>query len=315
MFKKIFRYLLVVLLGAGIFYLGGTNYVKFGKDIDLKHPFSVFNINPQVDVDIDTPTVTVDTPDIDDPNVNIDIDNPNIDVDIDKPDIGINVEKPTIKATKITIEKQSVKLNKSGNAALLSLRKSITKEQADAVMLKIRISEIETNEKYNRDLFENPSRKYEYSGVKLTRNKYAWHISKWLIRNDDNDFIYKDPYTNLMLRDQSKIDYDHIIAAKYAWEHGAYKWSDTQKNNWSYNIVNGVDVSSSANRSKGAKGPSDWLPIENPEDYCWSYFVIASTNDISMTKNDFNVCKLQIYNCLDTKECIVEEINRTVLDE
>ena len=307
--KSIFRMLLVVLVGAGVFFIGGTNYLKFGNDIEFKNPLNVFDVNPTVEVetpnvDVDDPTINVDTPDIDNPNI-----------DIDKPDINIDVDKPSMKATKISIKKPGVKLNISGNAALLSLRKSITKEEADAAMMKIRISDVETNEKYDRDYFEKPTKKYEYNGQKLTRNKYAWNISKWLIRNDEGDFAYKDPYTNLIIRDQSKIDYDHIIAAKYAWEHGAYSWTDEQRNTWSYDISIGVDVSSSANRSKGAKGPSDWLPTGNPEDYCWSYFVIASTNDISMTRNDFNVCKLQIYNCLDTEGCVVEEINRTILDE
>lgn len=309
--KNIIRILLVLLVGAGVFYIGGTNYIKFGKDIEFKNPLQVFNVNPTVEVDtpnidVDDPTINVDTPDIDNPEIN---------VDVDKPDINIEVDKPTMKATKITIEKTDIKLNISGNAALMSLRKSITKEEADAIMMKIRISEPETTEKYNRDLFENPSRKYEYKGVKLTRNKYAWHISKWLIRNDEDDFVYKDPYTGLMIRDESKIDFDHIISLNYAWYHGAYKWSNEKKNNFSYNASIGVDVSSSANRSKGAKGPSDWLPVENPEDYCWSYFIVASTYDISMTRSDFDVCRLQLYNCIATQGCIIEQINKTVFDE
>ena len=302
MFKKLFRYILVILVGAGVFYLGGTNYIKFSRDIDLKHPFDVFNVHPTVEVDT--------------PNVDVDVDDPNIGIDVDNPNINIDVDKPILKATRIYLEKpEGIKWNKSGNAALLTLKKGITEKQFENMLAKIRISDIETNEKYERDYFESPTRKYELNSVKLTRNKYAWHISKWLIRNDENDFIYKDPYTNLMIRDQSKIDYDHIIALKYAWEHGAYRWTDEQRNNFSYSILNGVDVSSSANRSKGAKGPADWLPTENPEDYCWSYFTVAVNHDISMTRQDYNVCRLQIQNCLSTNGCIVEEINKTILDE
>ena len=300
MFKRLFRYILVAIVGAGVLYLGGTNYIKFSRDIDLKHPFQVFNIDPVVE----GPEIDVDTPNIDNPT--IDVENPNID---------ISVDKPTMMATKILLEKPDVKLNTSGNAALLHWRKGITEEEFNQTILRIRISDVETTAKYNRELFENPSKKYEYNNVKLSRNKYAWNISKWLIRNDENDFAYKDPYTGIIIRDESKLDYEHLIALKYAWEHGAYKWTEAQMNTFSYDITGGLDVSASANRSKGSKGPSDWLPIENPEDYCWSYFNIAARYDISMTRNDFNVCKLQILNCFSTKGCTVEELNKTVFDE
>ncbi len=65
----------------------------------------------------------------------------------------------------------------------------------------------------------------------------------------------------------SKLDIDHLVPLKAAWISGANEWDKDKRVNYS----NGFGVKSkmrtwlvpvyaSANRSKGAKGPEEWLP-------------------------------------------------------
>ena len=295
MLRKIARGILVALLVGGFFWFAGTTYRRFAHDIKLQNPLNIFGIH--------TPTVDVDSPDINLPDVQVDnptisIDNPDVDIAVENTNISVDVDKPNIEDPTINIEIEYP---------------TITLTELNDLIAKIRVSDVEITDGYNRDLFEKPVRKYDLENKTLTRNKYAWHISKWLIKNDDTGFEYKDPYTGLIITDTTKIDYDHVVPIYYAYQHGAYKWEDTKKNEFSYDMMVGVDVSSTANRSKGAKGPSEWLPSVNQEDYCYTFLTIASEYDISMTQKDINVCKLQIMNAISSKEP-VELINQTILD-
>jgi len=60
--------------------------------------------------------------------------------------------------------------------------------------------------------------------------------------------------------DPEKLDADHVVPLKWAWEHGASAWTDEQREAFANDSDNIVMVLAAANRSKGAKGPDDWMP-------------------------------------------------------
>ena len=69
-----------------------------------------------------------------------------------------------------------------------------------------------------------------------------------------------DPYTNTTFTDDDDLDIDHIVPLKWAYDHGADKWDTEKRASLANDFENLLAVSSSANRSKGAKGPTQWLP-------------------------------------------------------
>jgi uncharacterized protein DUF1524 len=69
-----------------------------------------------------------------------------------------------------------------------------------------------------------------------------------------------DAYDNKYIRDASKVDIDHIVPLKWAWEHGANTWSLDLRKQFANDLRFIIPVSSSLNRSKGAKPPTDWMP-------------------------------------------------------
>lgn len=75
--------------------------------------------------------------------------------------------------------------------------------------------------------------------------------------------MWHDPYTGKIFYDPKKLDIDHMVPLREAWYSGAYKWSKEQRVEYA-NYLNDKDhliaVSKSANRSKGAKDPSAWMP-------------------------------------------------------
>ncbi len=78
---------------------------------------------------------------------------------------------------------------------------------------------------------------------------------------------WRSPYTNDVLFDASAIDIDHIVPLKWAWDHGAWRWSYDLRKQFANDQVNLFSVESSVNRSKGSRGPDEWMPDVNTSSY------------------------------------------------
>ena len=69
-----------------------------------------------------------------------------------------------------------------------------------------------------------------------------------------------DTYTDKTFLESTLVDIDHLVPLKYAWDRGSYKWSDSERTQFSNDPVNLFVVQKSVNRKKAAFGPSKWLP-------------------------------------------------------
>lgn len=74
-------------------------------------------------------------------------------------------------------------------------------------------------------------------------------------------------YSGEVIFDASKIDIDHIVPLKWAWDHGASEWSREKRKQFANDPINLVAVEARLNRQKGAKGLDEWLPPKNVEQY------------------------------------------------
>jgi len=72
--------------------------------------------------------------------------------------------------------------------------------------------------------------------------------------------LWQCRYTGLWFWNSRKLDVDHIIPLKYADEHGGASWSARKKEQFANDLENLIPVSAGANRGKGARGPTEWLP-------------------------------------------------------
>lgn len=70
-------------------------------------------------------------------------------------------------------------------------------------------------------------------------------------------------YDGQEITEASKIDIDHMVPLKEAWESGAWSWTASQREAYANDLgFNGslTAVSASSNRSKSASDPAEWLP-------------------------------------------------------
>jgi|TARA_B110000967_G_C18782066_1_gene508789 hypothetical protein len=72
--------------------------------------------------------------------------------------------------------------------------------------------------------------------------------------------LWNLPYSGGSTTSASQIDIDHIIPLNWAHGHGGDRWSSERKKAFANDADNLLATSSSANRSKGAKSPGQWMP-------------------------------------------------------
>lgn len=68
------------------------------------------------------------------------------------------------------------------------------------------------------------------------------------------------PFTNRVIQNAGDIDIDHVVPLAWAWERGARDWPREKRERFANDPVNLFPVELSLNRSKGARGPDEWLP-------------------------------------------------------
>lgn len=111
-----------------------------------------------------------------------------------------------------------------------------------------------------------------------------------------------DPYTDQYFSNPSELDIDHLVPLKYAHLSGASQWSKLKKKNYANDLKNTqtlIAVAKSANRSKGDKPPSAWLP-KNQKYHCqylkdWlevikQWQLTISNNELEFITHKLNSC-------------------------
>ena len=98
-------------------------------------------------------------------------------------------------------------------------------------------------------------------------------------------------FTNEEMYNANEIDIDHMVSLKWAFSHGAYKWSYEQRHAFANDMRNLAPVEKSLNRSKGAKGPNEWLPPINRCGYMLRFIRIYKSYGLQLSEDeqeDFN---------------------------
>lgn len=279
MAKKLLGILVVCLILVGLLKVGGYTPNSFGNEVDTKNPVEVFDplfnklgLVPEKQpptVPSETDTTTQEQP---------------------------KQEEPKQEEQKEEDTKQSTEQDNTPK---------VTKEDILSLVDSIKVSTHENKEKYNRDDWEKPAKKFTLDGEKVSRVKYDTYTSQYLISKDP--FVYKDPYTDKEITDIKILDFDHIIPLNYISKYGDIDWSNEQKNNFAQDENVGVSVLNKENRSKGAKGPSEWLPKANQGDYCLTWLLIAKEHGIALRQQDIDTCKVVCLNEIASGHSLVRE--------
>ncbi|WHI47907.1 HNH endonuclease family protein [Microbulbifer sp. VAAF005] len=76
--------------------------------------------------------------------------------------------------------------------------------------------------------------------------------------------LWMDPYTGRFFEKASDLDVEHIVPLSWAHKYGGASWSREQRRAFAEDPANLWLVDDGHNRSKGDKGPDQWLPPYKP---------------------------------------------------
>lgn len=71
---------------------------------------------------------------------------------------------------------------------------------------------------------------------------------------------WHDPYSGNIFTSAGDLDIDHLVPLRHAHGHGGDSWDERHRRQFANDPANLLPVSASANRSKGASSPDQWLP-------------------------------------------------------
>jgi len=74
---------------------------------------------------------------------------------------------------------------------------------------------------------------------------------------------WSSPYDGTVHTDPTKLDIDHVVALKEAWDSGAWSWSTAKRRQFANDLTDPrslIAVSAVSNREKSDKDPTAWLP-------------------------------------------------------
>ena len=112
--------------------------------------------------------------------------------------------------------------------------------------------------------------------------------------------VWDDPYSGNTYSNASDLDIDHVIPLKWAHEHGGANWSAQKKQIFANDPRNLLAVDNGLNRSKGAKGPDQWMPPNHVYrcDYLahWQRVLVAYPS-LQMTPKENRVFERQVSAC------------------
>jgi 5-methylcytosine-specific restriction endonuclease McrA len=114
-----------------------------------------------------------------------------------------------------------------------------------------------------------------------------------------DDGVWFDPYSGEVFKDPAKMDIDHIIPLKHAHDMGGWAWSSDKKREFANDLENLIAVSASENRSKGSRGPGEWMP-KNKEFWCeyverWTY--LKKKYNLPLTVSEDIVIRVVVRTC------------------
>ena len=111
-----------------------------------------------------------------------------------------------------------------------------------------------------------------------------------------------DYFSGSIFLDPSELDIDHMVPLANAHISGAANWPIETKINF-YNDLNDpqhlIAVSSSVNRSKGAKGPEEWRPPNSDHwcQYAYSWIEIKARWNLSATESELDSLRMMLDSC------------------
>ena len=107
------------------------------------------------------------------------------------------------------------------------------------------------------------------------------------------------PWSGLTFEDAAEVDVDHHVPLAHAHRAGGSAWDPELKRQFSNDLENLNAISSSLNRSKGSRGPDEWLPHDETShcEYAMQWKAVKTKYRLSIAASEQQVLDDMLASC------------------
>lgn len=109
--------------------------------------------------------------------------------------------------------------------------------------------------------------------------------------------IWIDPYSKEKVEDPTKLDIDHTGALSWTAKAGGQEWDKQKKQDYANDFDHLVATTAKENRTKGDKGPSEWMPESSKCEYAKVYTHIVKKYKLNLNKADKDTLEKTLNSC------------------
>lgn len=109
--------------------------------------------------------------------------------------------------------------------------------------------------------------------------------------------VWIDPYSKETIKDPTKLDIDHTGALSWTAKAGGQEWDKQKKQDYANDFDHLVATTAKENRTKGDKGPSEWMPESSKCEYAKVYTHIVKKYKLNLNKADKDTLEKTLNSC------------------
>ena len=109
--------------------------------------------------------------------------------------------------------------------------------------------------------------------------------------------LWIDPYSKEKVEDPTKLDIDHTGALSWTAKAGGQEWDKQKKQDYANDFDHLVATTAKENRTKGDKGPSEWMPESSKCEYAKVYTHIVKKYKLNLNKADKDTLEKALNSC------------------
>jgi len=109
--------------------------------------------------------------------------------------------------------------------------------------------------------------------------------------------VWIDPYSKEKVEDPTKLDIVHTGALSWTAKAGGQEWDKQKKQDYANDFDHLVATTAKENRTKGDKGPSEWMPESSKCEYAKVYTHIVKKYKLNLNKADKDTLEKALNSC------------------
>lgn len=109
--------------------------------------------------------------------------------------------------------------------------------------------------------------------------------------------VWIDPYSKEKVEDPTKLDIDHTGALSWTAKAGGQEWDKQKKQDYANDFDHLVATTAKENRTKGDKGPSEWMPESSKCEYAKVYTHIVKKYKLNLNRADKDTLEKALNSC------------------